>query len=100
MYEQSHDMSGYLELARQVRARQNEPGLRPASEAATDVQTVRQSRPVHFDPEGRKLEAAGFKPKERGGKVIWQRPDTGFWVSQEMALDLVERKSMEEGQKA
>jgi len=34
--------------------------------------------------------------KERGGKIIWERPDTGFWVSQEMALHLLERKSAEE----
>ena len=91
-------MSGYLELARQVRARRNRPGLRPASDAVTNVQTVRPSRPVHFGPEGRKLEAAGFEPKERGGKIIWQRPDTGFWVAQEMALHLLEKQSTEEDQ--
>ncbi|PLS82605.1 MAG: hypothetical protein CYG60_24070 [Actinobacteria bacterium] len=45
----------------------------------------------------RALEEAGFKPKERCGKTIWQRPDTGFWVSQEMALHLLESKSIEEG---
>jgi len=47
--------------------------------------------------DGRKLKAAGFKPKARGGKIIWQRPDTGFWVSQEMASHLLERRGIEEG---
>jgi hypothetical protein len=40
--------------------------------------------------EWRKLEAAGFKPKERCGKVIWQRPDKGFYVSQEAALHFLD----------
>ena len=35
--------------------------------------------------ERRELEAAGFKPKERCGKIIWQRPDNGSYYSQEMA---------------
>jgi hypothetical protein len=90
-------VSSYLELARRARARLNESGLRPASEAGGDVQIV---RPIHLDPEGRRLEAAGFKPKERSGKIIWQRPDTGFWVSQEMALHLLERGSIKGDQRA
>jgi hypothetical protein len=86
----------YLQLARRSRARREEFGSRPASEAVTDMKAIQQNRPINLDPEGRKLEAAGFEPKERGGKIIWQRPDTGFWVSQEMALHLLESKSMEE----
>jgi len=39
--------------------------------------------------EWRELEAAGFKPKERCGKIIWQRPDNGFYYSQEMASHLL-----------
>ena len=89
-------MSSYLKLARQARARRNESELRLASEAVGDVQIV---RPIHLDSEGRRLEAAGFEPKERSGKIIWQRPDTGFWVSQEMALHLLESKSKEEDQR-
>ncbi len=85
-------MSSYMELARRARLRRSHPGPGPASEAVRDVQTV---RPIHLDHEGRRLDAAGFKPKERGGKIIWQRPDTGFWVSQEMALLLLERERME-----
>jgi hypothetical protein len=43
------------------------------------------------DTETCRLVAADWKPKVRLGKTIWQRPDTGFWVSQEMALRLLER---------
>jgi hypothetical protein len=92
-------MSGYLELARRVRARQEESRPQTASEAATDIHIARQSRSIQLDPEGRRLNTAGFEPKERGGKIIWQRPDTGFWVSQEMALHLLEARSMEEDQR-
>jgi len=41
-------------------------------------------------PEVRKLKIAGWKPKERCGKTIWQSPQNGFWYSQEMALRLSE----------
>src|SRR5215208_3676556 len=46
--------------------------------------------------ERRKLEVVGFKPKERCGKFIWQRPDNGFWYSQHMAMHLqdLERTSL------
>ena len=39
-------------------------------------------------PEVRKLKTAGWKPKERCGKTIWQSPDNGFWYSQAMAMHL------------
>jgi hypothetical protein len=97
--EKSHTMSGYLELARRVRARQEESRPQTASEAATDIHIARQSRSIQLDPEGRRLNTAGFEPKERGGKIIWQRPDTGFWVSQEMALHLLDARSVEEDQR-
>jgi hypothetical protein len=39
-----------------------------------------------------RLEEAGYRPKiSFGERVIWERPDTGFWVSQEMALQLLEK---------
>ena len=56
--------------------------------------------PLSGDREARKLVAAGWKPKIRLGKTIWQRPDTGFWVSQEMALHLMESKCAKEDQRA
>jgi hypothetical protein len=56
--------------------------------------------PLTADTEARRLVAAGRKPKIRLGKTIWQRPDTGFWVSQEIALHLLESKSTEGVQRA
>lgn len=35
-----------------------------------------------------RLIAAGWKPKERGGKIIWQSLDNGFYYSQEFAVYL------------
>lgn len=60
-------------------------------ESVTNLRTLQQNGADHLGLEGRKLESAGFEPKERGGKIIWQRPDTGFWVSQEMALHLLKK---------
>ena len=34
----------------------------------------------------RRLLAAGWEPKERGGLVIWANPKTGFYCSREVAL--------------
>ena len=42
------------------------------------------------DPEARKLSAASWKPKERCGKTIWKRPDTGFYYSQEVAAHFLD----------
>ncbi len=39
--------------------------------------------------EVRNLIAAGWKPKERCGKTIWQSPENGFWYSRDMALELL-----------
>ncbi len=36
------------------------------------------------------LVAASWTLKERLGKTIWQRPQNGFWYSQEMASRLLE----------
>jgi hypothetical protein len=74
---------------------------------ATDPNTASQvadngesPAPLTADTEARRLVAAGRKPKIRLGKTIWQRPDTGFWVSQEIALQLLESKSTEGVQRA
>jgi hypothetical protein len=42
------------------------------------------------DTEVRKLLAAGWKPKVRCGKVIWESPHNGFYYSQEMALHILQ----------
>ena len=40
-------------------------------------------------PEHRLLLAAGWASKTRGGKVIWASSQTGFWYSEEIALELL-----------
>ena len=42
--------------------------------------------------ERREHEAASFKPKERCGKIIWQRPNNGFYYSKEVSLHLLNQK--------
>jgi hypothetical protein len=93
-------MSGYLELAKRGRASRGGSWRCPASEAVAGIQSVLHNRPIHLGPEGRKLQSAGFELKERAGKIIWERPDTGFFVSQEMALHPLKRESTEEGRRA
>ena len=89
-------MSGYLELARRGRASWEGYWHCPTSEAVAGIQPVRHNRPIYLGPEDRGLQSVGFELKERGGKIIWERPETGFCVSQEMALHLLESKSAEE----
>ena len=90
-------MSGYLELAGRGRARREESWHCPTSEAVVGTQPpVHPNLVIHLGPEDRRLQAAGFELKESGGKIIWERPDTGFWVSQETALHHLESKSAEE----
>ena len=43
---------------------------------------------VGLDQVVRALRAAGWKPKERCSKTIWQSQDNGFWYSQDMAMHL------------
>jgi hypothetical protein len=43
------------------------------------------------DPEAHKLSAAGWKPKERCGKTIWECPDNGFYYLQKMAMHFLDR---------
>jgi hypothetical protein len=50
-----------------------------------DVQTA-EKLSGSWGEEERRLIAAGWKPKVRGGKIIWKRPDNGFYVSQEVSI--------------
>ena len=70
-------MGKYLDLARAARR----PEPRP--EPTVDVRMN--------SPEVRKLLSAGWEPKERCGKIIWKRPDDGFYCSQEAALHFLNR---------
>jgi hypothetical protein len=92
-------ISGYLKRAKQTRTRRTETRSRADSEAIVDEQAIRQYEPIYSNSESHELEASGFEPKERDGKITWQRPDTGLWVSQEIALHLLERKSTEGDQR-
>ena len=94
----------YLELLRRSKARRRQsshrdearqelPEIRCQEDGGAAVLTVSSA-------DHRRLEEAGFKPKVSfGGKVIWERPDTGFWSSQEMALHFLERGMIEEEQR-
>jgi hypothetical protein len=89
----------YLEFLRSVRDqgdRLHKVGDRPGGPAPrTNGAAV-----VADDTQARMLEHAGYKPKlSFYGKTIWQRPDTGFWVSQEVALHLLEQSTHEEQRK-
>lgn len=42
--------------------------------------------------EERRLIAAGWKPKQRGGLFIWANPATGFYYSQEVALHRLQQR--------
>ena len=94
-------MSGYLELARRGRASWEGYWHCPTSEAVAGIQQpVCHNLSIHLGPEDRKLQSAGFELKERLGKILWERPDTGLWESQEMALHPLKRESTEEGRRA
>ena len=56
-----------------------------------DTQTAEKVR-GSWGEEERRLIAAGWEPKERGGLVIWANPETGFYYSQEVALYRLEAR--------
>ena len=56
-----------------------------------DTQTAEKVR-GSWEEEQRRLIAAGWEPKERGGLVIWANPETGFYCSQEVALYRLEAR--------
>ena len=92
----------YLELLRRSKARRR--GSSHGDEAKQDLPEPRHEEAgglaVHLAPSAdhRRLEEAGYRPKiSFGGRVIFERPDTGFWVSEEMALHLLD-KNKEAGQ--
>ncbi len=71
-------MSRYLDIARGIADAQPEPR--------------KLENPKIESADARKLSRAGWKPKVSfGGVVIWERPVTGFYVSEEMALCLLDR---------
>jgi hypothetical protein len=94
----------YLELLRRSKARRRKSSHRDeAKQELPESRCEEAAAPAVFpvsSADHRRLEATGFKPKVSfGGKVIWERPDTGFWLSQEMALHFLERGTIEEEQR-
>jgi hypothetical protein len=47
------------------------------------------ARPVDKEAERRELEAAGWRPKERAGEIVWQAPGGGSWYQQDVAIAMV-----------
>jgi hypothetical protein len=90
----------YLKLLRQSQARRNEPRSR---EVGRDLSTFRRQDdecsvmlPVPC-ADAQRLTTAGYRPKVSFfERVIWERPDTGFYVSEEMALHLLDAKNIQD----
>ena len=85
-------MGRYLDIAKGI----------PRTAPELPIRSADSLDPTEPDTENaRQLLEAGWKPKVSfGGKVIWERPDTGFWVSEDMALHLLVNKGMKGDQRA
>ena len=55
---------------------------------------------VSVDPEAqqRELEEAGWKPIERMGKIVWQRPDSQYLYPQGVAIRMVREAAENESE--
>jgi len=89
----------YLALLRQSKARRRES--RPREEEKRYLPESQRDEAGSLDvlpvssADHQRLKEAGYKPKLSFGKrVIWERPDTGFYVSQEVALHLLDTKNI------
>jgi hypothetical protein len=70
----------------------------PTHRAAPDEPThPTEPEPKTDTEDARRLLEAGWKPKASFGRVIWERPDTGFWVCEEVALYFLESKNIRGG---
>lgn len=88
-------MSKYLDTVREARKR----GLEEAESLATKLEATTSFRLE--SPDARRLRDAGWKPKASfGGKVIWERPETGFYCSEASALHFLENTNIEGDYKA
>ena len=90
-------MTGYLELMKRAEASAKEakeakkvPGEEQHPAPVTDMRTART---IPNSPDGCRLLAAGWEPKERMGLVIWANPETGFYCSREVALHRLDESS-------
>ena len=67
--------------------------LANAPSPSGDLRTVAKVR-GSWGEEERRLMDAGWKPKERGGYLIWANPETGFYCSQKVALHRIEAREV------
>jgi hypothetical protein len=89
----------YLKLLRDSKARRRESIHRgEVQQDAPDPryeETGALAAKLVSNADHQRLKEAGYKPKISFGKrVIWERPDTGFYVSQEIALHLLDTKNI------
>jgi hypothetical protein len=89
----------YLDLLRRSKARRRESSR--GDEAKQDLSKFQHEEAgAHAvlpapSADYQRLEAAGYKPKiSLRGRVIWERPDSGFYYSEEMALHLLDAKNI------
>ncbi len=80
-------MGRYLDIARKVSERQVLPPVSDdgVPEARCEISEISEKTAGH-----RRLLAAGWEPRVRCGKTIWASPQSGFWYSEEMALELLQ----------
>lgn len=79
-------MGKCLDIVREARKQELESS-RPESEESDGAVSPSLESPIT-----RGLLDAGWTPKVSfGGKVIWERPDNGFYCPKELALHFVER---------
>ncbi len=75
-------MGRFLDIAKGVSRRGSEP-------AGPSASLPDPSNPANEN--ARRLLEAGWVPKVSfGGRVIWERPDTGFYYSEETAICVLE----------
>jgi hypothetical protein len=89
----------YLEVLRQSRSRRRESSHGDESKRDSPKSQCEEDGALTVLPvassEHRRLEEAGYKPKFSFWKrVIWERPDTGFYYSEEVALYLLDAKNI------
>lgn len=80
-------MGRYLDIARRLGERI--APLQGSEDNPTSVPKGGGGAAGKDSPESSSLLAAGWKPKVRCDNVIWASPRSGFWYSQEIALELL-----------
>lgn len=83
------DVGKYLDIVRDARQQELESAAPDPAEPDGAVSPSPES------PNARRLLEAGWKPKASfGEKVIWERPNNGFYCSEESALYFMEQADL------